>query len=601
MIKILMALDLFGRGYDIINFMRKLWPVLIVIFAGILASRTLLFQKGYFNMHDDLQMMRQLEMEKCFLDFQIPCRWVPDMGYGYGFPLFNFYPPLPYLVGEIFRLLGLSFVVTAKLLFAVSIIGSGVGMYYLAKEFFGRWGGILSALFYIWAPYHAVDVYVRGAMNESWGLMFFPFIFLYGYKLITEKKSLNKWALGLALSYFGLFTSHNLMIMIFTPVFLIWCLIWLNIKKVWNRIPRLIVAGVLSLGLSAFFTLPAVFENNLTWLKSQLVGYYDYTAHFVTLNQLLISRFWGYGPSVWMEYDGMPFPAGHIHWILSIVILVSTLIVFLRNKKTNHKLLIIIFYFFSMGWFSAFLTHVRATPIYQIFPFLALIQFPWRFLTLETFAFSFLAGSMVLFFHKISVKRYKLYVSILGLGVILFNWFYFLPQNGKMGKLTDEEKFSAAAWDLQQTAGIYDYLPATAKEAPKGPQKVLAEVMDADGNSAKFQDLLKNMEQNTNSLWFEYSGPGSRVRINILQFPNWKVYLDGNEINTFIPEEEKWGRIWINIPEGHHKVDAKFTNTPIRTFSNYISLFSWLVLIYLLVLQFKGGRSTGRRSKTKVS
>ena len=58
--------------------------VLVVIF-GLLASRDLLMP-GYFPMHDDLQMMRQLEMDKCFRDGQIPCRWVPDMGYGYGFP-----------------------------------------------------------------------------------------------------------------------------------------------------------------------------------------------------------------------------------------------------------------------------------------------------------------------------------------------------------------------------------------------------------------------------------------------------------------------------------------------------------------------------------
>src|SRR3990172_6053422 len=87
------------------------WPLVVVILFGLMAAKGLI-GSGYFNMHDDLQMMRQLEMEKCFLDRQIPCRWVPDMGYGYGFPLFNFYPPLPYLVGQIIRLLGFQFVDT---------------------------------------------------------------------------------------------------------------------------------------------------------------------------------------------------------------------------------------------------------------------------------------------------------------------------------------------------------------------------------------------------------------------------------------------------------------------------------------------------------
>ncbi len=570
------------------------WPLLLVMIAGILASRTLIFQKGYFNMHDDLQMMRQLQMEKCFLDLQIPCRWVPDMGYGFGFPLFNFYPPLPYLIGELFRLIGLSFVVTAKLTFALSFIVSGVGMYYLAKEFFGRVGGIVSAIFYVWAPYHAVDVYVRGAMNESWGLVFFPFIFYFGYKLISEKKNINKWLIGLMLAYFGLFTSHNLMILIFTPVFIFWSLMWMKLKNSWNRIPHLALAGIGSLGLSAYFTIPAIAENKLTWLKSQLIGYYDYTAHFVTLKQLLISRFWDYGPSVWLEYDRMSFQAGHVHWLLSLVIFALVLAAILKNRKKGKKLKIdsaylIIIFLFVIGWIAAFMTHVRSTPIYQAIPILALVQFSWRFLTLVTFAFSFMAGAVVLFINKLGNKYLILITSALTVGLIIFNWNYFLPEHGKMGKLTDQDKFSAAAWDLQQTAGIYDYLPGTAKEAPKGPQKVLAEIMAGGGNAAKRQDQVSKMEQGTD--WARFSVNSDKplkIRIGIFQFPNWEVTVDDKKIETFMPVEERWGRMWIEVPEGEHVVVAEFKDTPIRTFSNILSLLSWLGLVgYLIAIKKK--------------
>jgi len=572
--------------------MRKhFWTVLIVLIAGILASRTLLFQKGYFNMHDDLQMMRQLQLEKCFMDGQIPCRWVPDMGYKYGFPLFNFYPPLPYLTGQIIRTFGFAFTDTAKILFAISIITSGLGMYFLANEFFKKTGGVVSAIFYIWAPYHAVDVYVRGAMNEAWALIFFPLILLFGYHLVTsDKRLMTKNAIFLTLSYTGLFLSHNLMVMIFTPFFILWCLMWmwLKNKKYVLSIKYLGLSGILSLGLSAFFTLPAVFENNLTWLKSQLIGYYDYTAHFVSINQLLISIFWGYGPSVWLENDGMPFPAGQIHWGLSIVIMSIWLYVYMFNRKKKrilHTTYYIIPFLFLMGWFTAFMTHVRSTPIYQLLPFLALVQFPWRFLTLVTFAFSFLAGAVVLMLKNLSTKYYQLYSVIITIAVIAFNWFYFLPMDGKMGNLTDEEKFGGEAWQLQLTAGIYDYLPATAKMAPRAPQTVLAEVM-------KGEALITEMEQGTDWAVFNtvVSSPLAVVRINIFEFPNWVIKIDGKKVKQFMPEDEQWGRMWIEVPEGEHKIEANFTNTPIRTVSNYISLISWLGLLGFGVLQFKSGR-----------
>lgn len=594
-----MVLDLDGLVYDmIINMKKHIWSLLIILFAGILASRTLLFQSGYFNMHDDLQMMRQLEMEKCFKDGQIPCRWVPDMGYKYGFPLFNFYPPLPYLTGQIIRTLGFAYTDTAKILFAFSIIASGIGMYFLANKFFNRQGGVIASVFYMWAPYHAVDVYVRGAMNESWALIFFPFIFLFGYKLVVEdKKLIVNNSILLSLSYAGLFLSHNLMVMIFTPFFVLWVLMWLYTNKFadWKlRIVRLFTSGLMTLGFSAFFTLPAVFENSLTWLKSQLIGYYDYTAHFVSINQLLFSRYWGYGPSVWLEEDGMPFPVGHIHWVLSILVAVYFLYEYfrkLKNKKNIDKsIYLIIIFLFVMGWSTAFMNHVKSTMIYQALPFLALVQFPWRFLTLVSFAFSFLAGSIYVIFIRFFPKRSYILTIVSLLLVISFNWNYFLPQGGKMGKLTDAEKFSGEAWQLQLTAGIYDYLPKTAKMAPRAEAKVLAEVVDPNTGELLRNTKIKIYNEEKGTDWFKFMVEGeddSTVRINTFKFPVWKVKIDGNIVNDYVPQNENWGRMWIEVPKGKHQIEGKFFNTPIRTASNYISLLSWLGLVAYGVLQFR--------------
>lgn len=561
--------------------MKRIWPVLIVVIFAVLAGRTLIFQKGYFNMHDDLQMMRQLEMEKCFFDGQIPCRWVPDMGYGFGFPLFNYYPPLPYLIGEIFRIFGFSFLETVKLTAALSFIISGIAMYLLAKEFYGHIGGVLSAIFYIWAPYHAVDIYVRGAMNEAWALVWFPLILWTSYKLITEKKKSLKWLISLALSWFALLTSHNLMVLIFTPVFAGWCLLWLvksGKKQFLRLVLRLIVAGVLAFGLAAFFTLPAVLEQKYVHVEMLVIGYYEYIAHFVSSAQLLFSRFWGYGPSVWGTVeDKMPFQIGHIHWILSLVIGVWVIYRLLKKRKQSilvQNSLLIILFFFLIGWFSAFMAHVRSTPIWLLIPPLKFVQFPWRFLTLTTLAFSFLAGAAPVFLKKPGTRYSVLCTAILAVGLVAFNWNYFLPQHGKMGALTDKEKFSGAAWELQQNAGIYDYLPKSAKENPKEPQKVLAEVMTGEGK-------ISEMKQGTN--WAEFTVKAESkqltVRINIFQFPNWRVFVDGKKIEIKIPEEEKWGRMWIEVPQGDHQVFLKLKNTPIRTAGNLISLFSWLGLV----------------------
>lgn len=576
------------------------WPLLLIVFFGILASRTLIFQDGYFNMHDDLQMMRQLQLEKCFLDFQIPCRWVPDMGYGFGFPLFNFYPPLPYLIGQIFRLTGFAFVATAKYTFALSIVGSGVAMYYLAKEFFGRLGGVLSSVFYVWAPYHAVDVYVRGAMNEAWALAWFPLIFLASYQVIRATRRVTPWVIGLALSYAALLLTHNLMVLIFTPVMGIWVLIHLWISGRWKRLIKLFVSAIWAVGLAAFFTLPAVVENQFTQIKGQLIGYYDYTAHFVSFKQLFISRFWGYGPSVWLEDDGMSFQIGHIHWILSmgvgLVLLARVIRAHKRNKGDIRNfanaikgdvLLLVTGCLLFVGWLSAFMAHPKSIFIWKAIPQLRYTQFPWRFLTLVIFSFSFIVGIIPALvrskkrFFNFALAPFRLTItSVMLIAIVVAGWSYFLPENGRMGPLTDDEKFKGAAWDLQQTAGIYDYLPITAEMAPRSPMSELGEVMEG---TAVVENELLGTDWGKFDINVE-SSEWAKVRIGIFDFPGWHVSLDQNpEDSHYIDEEEKWGRMYIDVPQGRHHVRAEFRNTPIRTVGNWVSLFSWAALVVCVV------------------
>ena len=260
---------------------------MVILLAGL--AGIWLLKPGYFNMHDDGQMIRQLEMEKCFLDWQIPCRWAPDMGYGYGLPLFNYYPHFPYLVGEIFRVFGFAFMDAVKYTFFLSILVSGVGMYLLGRDLFGRLGGLVSSAFYIWAPYHALDVFVRGAMAEVWAMSIFPFVLWSSYKLVHGAQF--RWIVFLALSWALMLLSHNLMVLIFAPVFVGWVLLWLVRERSWFTVPQILISLVWALGLASFFTIPVIVESKLVQIGDLASDYYAYFVHFASANQLLFSRF----------------------------------------------------------------------------------------------------------------------------------------------------------------------------------------------------------------------------------------------------------------------------------------------------------------------
>jgi hypothetical protein len=536
--------------------------IFLVLISAFLAGRHLLRQ-GLFTMHDDLQVSRLFEMRKCFQDKQIPCRWVPDMGYGYGYPLFNFYPPLPFYIGYGLNLLGFNLIAVTKLLFLIGIIGGGVFMYILGEKIWGEWGGLISAVFYTWAPYKAVDIYVRGALNEFWAMMFFPLIIYALSQVIDHGK---KYIPLLSFSFAGLLLSHNGMSMLFAPLMVIWGLGYLLLSQqdFKQRLSQLVLSGIWGVGLAAFFILPAFLEKKYVHVETMLMGYFNYLAHFVSLSQVFINRQWGYGASVWGLEDGMPFQIGILHWLTTIPVLGWAAV---KIKKINKRLIFAIGFFFLLFLATVFLAHSRSTFIWKQLTFLEYLQFPWRFLALATFGLSVLSGGLA----KI-LKNQKRLIWIILILVIGLNFNYFTPD--KVIKTTVEEKvLSPQGWESLQTDAIFDYLPKSADmppadPAPQGP--ITSQAAEVD-----------NFEQGTD--WYQAKfmvNEQTKVTFPIFDFPEWQAWVDDQPAE--ISADEELGRITLQLPEGEHQVFLKLTDTPLRRWSNLISLLSWGGLLVLI-------------------
>ena len=95
--------------------LKKVVPLTLVIIISLFTLKPL-FAQGFFPMHDDTQPSRVYEMSKSLLQGQFPVRWVPDLGYGFGYPLYNFYAPLPYYIGAFFNILGYDPLLSTKIM-----------------------------------------------------------------------------------------------------------------------------------------------------------------------------------------------------------------------------------------------------------------------------------------------------------------------------------------------------------------------------------------------------------------------------------------------------------------------------------------------------
>jgi hypothetical protein len=550
-----------------------------LVLLTTIPSFTTLLQPGYFNMHDDLQVMRILEMDKCFKDGQIPCRWVPDMGYGYGYPLYNYYPVMPYYLGEAIHALGFTLIWSVKILAIIGFIVSAITMFFLARTFWGNLGGFVSAMFYVYAPYHSVDVYVRGAFAESWSLSWTPAVFLMIYLVIKNPSLRNMLLLSVFSALFLM--SHNPMALVFTPIMAVWALIHIFLQKRYKTIPKLALAALWGLGLAAFFTIPVLLEGKYVHLETLFEGYFNYLAHFIDLNQMFITRFWGYGGSTWGPNDDMSFQIGWLHWGL---LLVSLPLGFLLWKKDRLKS-ILIFFFFLVFWIDAFLMHSRSNFIWEKVSILQSLQFPWRLLSITIFTSSFVVGS--LFSLKLRKElMIALFVS-LAIGISVLYWPIFKIQQPLY--ITDQIKLSGQLWETQRTAGIFDYLPKTAKFPPGKGAPETVEIKSG------FPEI-SNFKRGTDNLMFSVdSTTSARLRLPIIDYPTWKVFVDNKQI-TFDNgnnsptdrvrnpnDENELGQPTFEVEAGHHDVYAKLYNTPVRIISNIISIVSFLGLILAVV------------------
>ncbi len=549
---------------------KKNWPFLV----GLILSSVLLWPliwAPYFTHHDDVQIVRLFEMSRCFIDLQIPCRWVPDLGGLYGYPLFNYYGPLPYYFGEVIYLLTNSLLFSFKIMFAVPFLGSFVFMYLLASKFWGKWGGSLSATFYAFAPYHALDFYVRGAMGEMWSLMFFPAIF-WAITRLEEKISINNLLL-LAIFIAGLICAHNLSAMIFMPFVLIWIgLLYLKRRK--SKFLFLsLISFVLGILLSSFYLLPVLSEKNLVHLETTVEGYFSYTEHFKGLKKLFIERFWGYGASVREipggEKDGLSYQIGWVHLLSWFIAIFGVGILWKKNRWVS---LIILFSSFAI-LLLIFMVNPRSEFIWKMIDPLKYLQFPWRFLLPIIFFISFISGSFSLAFLK--NKKY-LWILLLIL-VVLLNFSYFQPE--KFVQIKEKDLISGSYWKKEIMRSIFDYLPIYAKEPPADLAKNRYQILTGDTQILDFKE-------GTNWISFKTeTKTHSIIRLSQYYFPNWKILVDGREIKIDY-KNNSLGLMTFIIGKGKHTVYARLYDTPIRSVSNDITVIIFSVILFLFIFQF---------------
>lgn len=532
-----------------------------------------LFLPGFPAHHLDDQILRIEQIDKCIRDFQIPCRWTPDLGGLYGIPLFNYVAPLPYYLGEIFYFITGNLILSYKLTFIIAFLSSYIFMYLLAKRFWGALGGSLSAIFYIFAPYHAITLFVRGDLGQLYSLAILPGLIWSILLLRDNVKTLNVLIVALFINL--LILSHDLFALIFLPIVLLFVIVFKFQNLNQKLIRYVLIATVAGFLLASFYLIPAFLETHLIHDPTVDWPHLSYTEHFKGLRKLFLERSWGFGQSVreipGVQTSDISFQIGWIHLLALTLALLN-----IKNLKSRSKSRFFLVAFVTfMIMFSIFMIHPKSEFLWKIVKALKYLQYPWQFLALVIFFISLMVGSI---FYKIENEKYitKLWIGLIGL-VVIFNIAYFKPE--KILNLSNKAILDQNLKDYLIQKTNFSSLPIDTKTPPKVLPSEKYEIIWGEANINHFQ-------QGSNWIKFDVETKKTTIiRLSQRYFPKWKVLVDGGQVE--INPRNELGLITFSIDPGIHQVEARLYDTPIRIIANLMSLVGLIVFILLIMTQFK--------------
>lgn len=517
---------------------------------------------------------------------QFPVRWIEWVTPGQNQPLFSYYQPLLYYLGQIPHFLGFDILNSLYTTVLSLWLFSGLMTYLFVKNITkNTLAGLAASVLYVFAPYHILDIFVRATYPESIALAFIPGMFWAIERLVaTEKKIYLSF---LAVFTAATFVSHPPTLLMFgVPLFFYICLLLIekfksgfNLKLLVRDIIYICLGFALAGGLSAFFAVPALLQQGLTKASTLNAGYLDFHNHFACLTQLIWSN-WNYGTSVVGCSDQISFQVGIVNW-LTIISIMAVLSLYLY-KKTFHRFNRQAIFWLTMAFFGMYMTLSVSQPFWEGVPYLSFLQFPWRFLSIVIFAAAVLAGILFTYLKK-DIYKIILFIIFMVLTPLLSYSFLqpaaYLPKDYFAQDSADF--YTGAAKGQQGQTAEMGYFPKTMDVLLDQSLIPNSEIAASNQNA-----VIKVVKSTFTYKEFSLSsGSPLKALLFIHYFPGWVFSINQTVVkpNT----TNIYDFVYLNVPAGNNRIVAEFTNTPLITVANYISFLSILILIIFSAFALK--------------
>jgi uncharacterized membrane protein len=519
-------------------------------------------------MHDDAQVARVIVMAHALRHGQFPVRIVADLGYGFGYPIFNFYGPLPYYIGGILHVLGIDALTATKIMIGIGVVIGSVSMYVCSSSIFGTLGGLFSTVLFTYFPYRAVQLYVRGAIGELWATSFLPLV-LFGLILVSQKGKRIKGILIVGLSLSAVILSHTVFGYIVSGGIIFVAVALFVVSLCWRKEAirslslSLILLSVIAFGITAFFWLPALFEMSYTNVGKVIGNTADYKDHFICPIQLWDSP-WGYGGSAPGCFDGVSFKLGKLH----ILFFIGALLFWLFSKNREKRINVIMTGTTVLSGLFVFLTLQISQNVWSYVPFSSFVQYPWRLLGPIGICIALMCG--YLFYKKTSIISIVL-ILIFGGSIVCINMKLFSPQYLYNKPIESYGSVEELRWRASKVSD--EYLPKDIKIPEMASQVVTDRVT---GN--EFTKVVKISETETQGTYEIEAEKSQELKLNMAFFPGWTYSINGIQVKPKVVR----GQPYMILSSGISLLDMRFSDTSQRRIGNGLTAMTIVGIIVML-------------------
>ncbi|HEX9924829.1 MAG TPA: hypothetical protein VGD99_19390 [Anaerolineae bacterium] len=558
-----------------------------------------------------IHLYRTIEYGRAWSPGVILPRWAPNLAYGYGYPLFVFAPPLPYLLGLGFHLAGLTFEAALKSVLIGSILLYAAGMYVLARDLFrSAAAGLVAATAFAFAP-----LALREALLYGGNVPQYLAIGLFPWTLWAMTRSASAqswvWAVLAAIFYAGVVLSHLFQVLVFTPVVGMYGLLLIGLHRrpdgfdspvrLFPRSFRVYIPlATIPLGLllSAFFWLPAFVERYYT--RAQADIFLEKSPYFVRYPHWTELVAWIQPLDARAANPYVPLTLSLITLALAGLGLLAGLLALGKPKSTRPNItevgllpflpIGVIFLAVLIAGSAIFLTLPISQTIWQTITILQVAEFPWRMLGLANLGLALLAGAALL----LPPPHWR---WPLAAGCVLLQLFSVAPllypvtafAHYTPATIADQIKYERSSQSIGTTT-LGEYLPQAVTQPPT--TSPLVKAFEAGDLPPRLD--YENLPENTTATRLEQTAVTHRYRLNsptnvtlrMFQFdyPGWRALLDDQPVP--IRPEPNTGLILIDIPAGQHTVTLHFGETPLRLTALAITTITILSLLLTGVFCF---------------